>query len=73
MALDAESFSLLRASVQRFIDERLKPAEDTLEEIDDVPADIVADMKEETSVRNVVRDMLEELAESKERMDGFFE
>ena len=46
MALDAESFSLLRASVQRFIDERLKPAEDTLEEIDDVPADIVADMKE---------------------------
>ncbi len=46
MALDAESFSLLRASVQRFIDERLKPAEDTLEETDDVPADIVADMKE---------------------------
>jgi acyl-CoA dehydrogenase len=32
--------------VQRFIDDRLKPAEDTLEEIDDVPADIVADMKE---------------------------
>lgn len=46
MSLDAESFSLLRASVQRFIDERLKPAEDTLEETDDVPADIVADMKE---------------------------
>ena len=46
MALDAESFSLLRASVQRFIDDRLKPAEDTLEELDDVPADIVADMKE---------------------------
>ena len=38
MSLDAESFSLLRASVQRFIDERLKPAEDTLEETDDVPA-----------------------------------
>ncbi|EHP41193.1 acyl-CoA dehydrogenase domain-containing protein [Cupriavidus basilensis OR16] len=46
MSLDAESFSLLRASVQRFIDERLKPAEDTLEETDDVPAEIVADMKE---------------------------
>ncbi|UDM52295.1 acyl-CoA dehydrogenase family protein [Cupriavidus sp. MP-37] len=46
MALDQESFALLRASVQRFIDERLKPAEDTLEETDDVPADIVADMKE---------------------------
>jgi acyl-CoA dehydrogenase len=46
MTLDAESFSLLRATVQRFIDERLKPAEDILEETDDVPADIVADMKE---------------------------
>ncbi|AGW95128.1 MULTISPECIES: acyl-CoA dehydrogenase family protein [Cupriavidus] len=46
MALDQESFALLRASVQRFIDERLKPAEDTLEETDDVPAEIVADMKE---------------------------
>jgi len=46
MALDAESFALLRASVQRFIEDRLKPAEDTLEELDDVPADIVADMKE---------------------------
>ena len=46
MALDAESFSLLRASVQRFIDERLKPAEDTLEELDEVPAEIVSDMKE---------------------------
>ena len=32
--------------MQRFIDERLKPAEDILEETDDVPAEIVADMKE---------------------------
>ncbi|KAI9000342.1 Enoyl-reductase [Hyaloraphidium curvatum] len=30
---------------------------------------IVADMKEETSVREVVREMMEELVESKERMD----
>jgi len=45
MAIDAESFDLLLASVQRFTRERLVPAEDTVEEQDDVPADIVADMK----------------------------
>ncbi len=46
MTIDSESFSLLRASVQRFINERLVPAENYLEEEDDVPADIVDDMKE---------------------------
>ncbi len=46
MALDDETFSVLRSTVQRFIEQRLKPAEDTLEETDDVPADIVAEMKE---------------------------
>lgn len=46
MALDDESFGLLQQSVQRFIQERLVPAENILEEEDDVPADIVADMKE---------------------------
>lgn len=46
MALDQESFDLLLASVQRFIAERLVPAEDIVEESDDVPADIVEDMKE---------------------------
>lgn len=46
MALDNESFALLRAAVQRFVTERLMPAEDAVEESDDVPADIVADMKE---------------------------
>lgn len=46
MALDNESFSLLRATVQRFIQERLVPAENRVEEDDDVPAEIVADMKE---------------------------
>ncbi|MBY4869664.1 acyl-CoA dehydrogenase family protein [Burkholderia anthina] len=45
MALDQESFDLLLASVQRFIAERLVPAEDLVEELDDVPVDIVDDMK----------------------------
>lgn len=46
MALDAESFELLLDSVQRFIRDRLMPHEDDLENDDDVPADIVSDMKE---------------------------
>ena len=46
MALDTESFDLLLASVQRFILERLVPAEDVVEATDDVPADIIEDMKE---------------------------
>lgn len=46
MALDQETFQLLKDSVQRFIRERLVPAEDYIEEHDDVPADIVDDMKE---------------------------
>ena len=46
MAIDTESFDLLLASVQRFITERLVPAENTVEELDEVPADIVEDMKE---------------------------
>ncbi|MGA7816706.1 acyl-CoA dehydrogenase family protein [Caballeronia sp.] len=45
MALDSESFDLLLAAVQRFIRERLVPAENTVEELDDVPADIIEDMK----------------------------
>lgn len=45
MAIDSESFDLLLASVQRFIAERLVPAENTVEELDEVPADIVDDMK----------------------------
>ena len=31
--------------MQRFVRERLVPAEDTVEELDEVPADIVDDMK----------------------------
>ena len=46
MAIDNESFELLLASVQRFTRERLMPAEDAVEEHDEVPADIVEDMKE---------------------------
>ena len=46
MALDTESFELLLATVQRFVRERLVPAENYLEEFDEVPADIIEDMKE---------------------------
>jgi acyl-CoA dehydrogenase len=45
MAIDTESFDLLLASVQRFVRERLVPAENIVEELDEVPADIVEDMK----------------------------
>ncbi len=45
MAIDNESFELLLASVQRFVRERLIPAEDAVEEQDLVPADLIEDMK----------------------------
>ncbi len=45
MSLDLETFELLKATVQRFILERLMPAEDDVEEHDRVPDDIVEDMK----------------------------
>ncbi|WP_374408586.1 acyl-CoA dehydrogenase family protein [Hydrogenophaga sp.] len=46
MALDAESFDLLLSTVQRFVAERLVPAENHLEEHDEVPPALVEDMKE---------------------------
>jgi acyl-CoA dehydrogenase len=46
MALDAESFDILLPTLQRFILERLMPAEDALEEHDEVPVDIIQDMKD---------------------------
>ena len=46
MAIDNESFEILLTSVQRFVRERLVPAENLVEEHDEVPADIVDDMKE---------------------------
>ena len=45
MALDAESFELLLNSLERFVRERLKPAENHVEEHDEVPPEIIADMK----------------------------
>ncbi len=46
MAIDNESFELLLATVQRFVRERLIPAENAVEEQDEVTADIVQDMKD---------------------------
>ena len=46
MAHDDDTFNLLRASVQRFVIERLIPAEDYVEENDSIPDDIVSDIKE---------------------------
>ena len=46
MALDAESFDLLLATVQRFVRERLVPAENHLEEHDEVPPGLVEAMRE---------------------------
>lgn len=43
--MDTETFDLLRATVRRFVDERLIPAEDTVERDDLIPADIVDAMK----------------------------
>lgn len=45
MSLDPETFQLLKESVHRFVRDRLMPAEDEVEARDEVPADIVADMK----------------------------
>jgi acyl-CoA dehydrogenase len=46
MAIDTESFDILLSTIQRFVLERLMPAENHLEEHDEVPADIIDDMKE---------------------------
>lgn len=45
MAIDNESFGLLLDAVQRFVRDRLVPAENSVEEHDEVPADIVDDMR----------------------------
>ena len=46
MALDQDTFALLISSVQRFVRERLMPAENLVEEMNEVPPDIIADMCE---------------------------
>ena len=43
--MDTETFGMLRATVQRFVEEKLIPAEDTIEDIDDIPESIVEEMK----------------------------
>jgi len=45
VALDPDTFALLKDSVARFVRERLRPAEDVVETTDEVPEDIVADIK----------------------------
>lgn len=44
--MDAETFELFRNTVRRFVDEKLIPAEDAVEEADEVPAAIVDQMRE---------------------------
>jgi len=44
--VDAETFEMLRDTVRRFVDERLIPAEDAVEEADAVPAEIIDQMRE---------------------------
>jgi acyl-CoA dehydrogenase len=44
--MDAETFALFRNTVRRFVDERLIPAEDAVEEADAVPAEIIDQMRE---------------------------
>ncbi|MFZ4381352.1 MAG: acyl-CoA dehydrogenase family protein [Sandarakinorhabdus sp.] len=43
--MDAETFGMLRDQLARYVDERLIPAEDAVEEGDDIPADIVGEFK----------------------------
>ncbi|MEN9931713.1 MAG: Very long-chain specific acyl-CoA dehydrogenase, mitochondrial [Pseudomonadota bacterium] len=43
--MDSETFGLLKDELERYVAERLIPAEDEVEEIDDIPADIVAEFK----------------------------
>ncbi len=46
MTADADVFQLLLDTVRRFVRERLIPSENAVEEQDDVPADIIDDMKQ---------------------------
>jgi acyl-CoA dehydrogenase len=45
MAIDKESFAILLDTVRRFVRERLVPAENDVEERDEVPSDIIDEMK----------------------------
>jgi acyl-CoA dehydrogenase len=46
MALDNETFALMKDSVTRFVRERLVPAEDLVEETDEVPEEIIQEMRD---------------------------
>ncbi|WP_313070397.1 acyl-CoA dehydrogenase family protein [Melaminivora sp.] len=46
MSVDQETFQLLQSSIERFVIERLIPAEDLVEERDEVPEDIISDIKD---------------------------
>ena len=46
MALDQESFEILLSTIERFVQERLVPQENYLEEHDEVPSRLVQDMKD---------------------------
>src|SRR3954463_4630637 len=46
MPLDPESFDLLLAAVRRFVSERLRPLEERVDREDEVPAEIVAEMRD---------------------------
>jgi acyl-CoA dehydrogenase len=45
LALDTETFDALIETVERFVTERLRPAEAEVAETDDIPADLVGEMK----------------------------
>jgi acyl-CoA dehydrogenase len=45
MPLDPDSFDLLLATVRRFVRERLRPLEERVDREDEVPAEIVAEMR----------------------------
>src|SRR4028119_726240 len=46
MPLDPESLDLLLSTVRRFVRERLRPVEERVDREDEVPAQIVAEMRE---------------------------
>ena len=46
MALDAETFDALIETIRRFVAERLRPLEEKVAEADEVPAEIVREMRE---------------------------
>ncbi len=46
MALDSETFEQVRDTVVRFVRDRLVPAEDIVEQTNDVPEDIIQEMRE---------------------------